>query len=117
MKTEVKKNSIIVGRDYMCSNTCNIREYTPDDDDALAAGRAFSHELPLSGEWVKQEEYEWGCQKALCYARWNKATGRVQIEKAHGDDQDLRLDSQGNLWWCLWDPYADKWDCQLIGNE
>ena len=113
---KIKKNTIIVDPDYPGSrNTCDIREYTPDDDDALAAGRVFSHELPLSGEWVKEDAYEWGDQRVVCFARWNKATGRVQIVKAHGYDEDLYLDQLGNLWEYHWNPSADKWDRRLIG--
>jgi hypothetical protein len=113
---EVKKNTIIVDPDYPGSwNTCDVREYTPDDDDALAAGRVFAHELPLSGEWVKEDAYEWGDQRVMCYARWNKTTGTVQIEKAHGYDEDLYLDSLGNLWEYRWNSTADKWDRRLIG--
>ena len=111
-----EKNTIIVDPDYPGSrNTCNVREYTPDDAAALAAGRIFAHDLPLSGEWVKEDAYEWGDQKALCYARWNKYTSALQIEKAHGYDEDLYLDSIGYLWELRWNSTADKWDRRLIG--
>ena len=114
--SEVKKNTIIVDPDYPGSrNTCNVREYTPDDDAALTAGRIFAHDLPLSGEWVKEDAYEWGDQKALCYARWNKYTCSVQIEKAHGYDEDLYLDSIGYLWELRWNSTADKWERRLVG--
>ena len=113
---EIKKNTIIVDPDYPGSrNTCNVREYTPDDDAALAAGRIFSHELPLSVEWREEKAYEWGDQCVVCFARWNKATGKIQIEKAHGNNEDLCLDSLGFLWELRWDPSGDKWDRRLIG--
>ena len=119
MSEAIKKNIVIVDSNYPGSSTCNIREYREDKDDAaaLAAGRVFARELPLSGEWVKQEKYEWGHQKALCYTRWNKATGKVQIVKAHGPDEDLRLDKLGDLWKYYWDPNAEKWDPYRIANE
>ena len=114
--SEVNKNTIIVDPDYPGSrNTCNVREYTPDDDDALAAGRIFAHDLPLSGEWREEKAYEWGDQWVVCFARWNRNTGSVQVVKAHGSEEDLRLDSLGNLWEYHWNPSADKWDRRLIG--
>ena len=112
---EIKKNTIIVDPNYPGGNACNVREYREDDAAALAAGRVFSRDLPLSGEWIQEKAYEWGHQKALCYARWNKATSSVQIVKAHGSEEDLCLDSLGNLWECRWNPSGDKWDHQLIG--
>ena len=113
---EVKKNTIIVDPDYPGSrNTCDVRAYTDDDAASLAAGRIFSHELPLSGEWVKEDAYEWGDQRVVCYARWNKATGMVQVVKAHGFEEDLWLDQLGNLWELRWNPSGDKWDRWLIG--
>ena len=115
--SEVKKNTGIVDSNYPgSSNTCNIRPAREGDAAALAAGRVFARELPLSGEWQACEEYEWGHQKALCYARWNKASG-IQIAKAHGDDEDLRLDNKGALWKYYWDPNTEKWDPVLIGSE
>ena len=63
MNTEVSKmkkdlnNKIIIDPDYPWNYVCNIREYTPDDAAALAAGRVFAHDLPLSGEWVKDDAY------------------------------------------------------------
>ena len=113
--SEVKKNTIIVDPDYRSRNTCDVREYREDDASALAAGRISAHELPLSGEWQRVDEYEWGDQKALCYARWNKATGSVQIAKAHGYDEDLYLDQRGNLWDLRWNQADDKWDRRLVG--
>ena len=112
---EIKKNTIIVDPNYPGGNACNVREYTPDDAAALAEGRIFAHELPLSGEWQEETAYEWGHQKALCYARWNKHTGKIQMAKAHGEDEDLRLDSLGNLWKYYWNPATEKWEPFLIG--
>ena len=117
MSEAIKKNIVIIDSNYPGSSTCNVREYREDKDDAaaLAAGRVFARELPLSGEWQACEEYEWGHQKALCYARWNKHTTSVQIAKAHGEDEDLRLDQLGNLWKYYWNPNVEKWDPVLIG--
>jgi hypothetical protein len=115
LKSEVKKNMIIIDPDFPGSrNTCDVREYEPGDDAALAAGRVFAHELPLDGAWTLIPEYEWGDQKALCYARWNKATNNIQIVNVHGYDEDLRLDSLGNLWEYHWNPSADRWDRRLV---
>lgn len=117
--SEVKKNTIIVDPDYPGSrNTCDVRQYEPGDDAALAAGRVFARELPLSGEWQEIDAYEWGDQCVVCFARWNKYTGRTQIAKAHGNSEDLRLDSLGNLWELRWDGSWDgsgKWDQRLVG--
>ena len=109
-------NKIIIDPNYPgSSNTCNVREYREDDAAALAAGRVFAHELPLSGEWVKEDAYEWGDQCVACFARWNKVTSSVQIVKAHGEDEDLRLDQLGNLWKYYWNPATEKWEPFLIG--
>jgi len=114
--SEVKKNTVVVDPDYPGSrNTCNVREYTPDDASALAAGRISAHELPLSGEWQAQTAYEWGDQRVACYARWNKATSRVQVVKAHGNDEDLYLDPLGNLWELRWNSASGRWDKRLVG--
>ena len=115
--SEVKKNTIIVDPDFPSRNTCDIREYTPADAAALAAGRIYAHELPLSGEWQEEPAYEWGMQRAACYARWNRHTGRVQIVKAHGMDEDLRLDDLGNLWYYRWDDIESAWDRQIVGDS
>jgi hypothetical protein len=116
MSEAIKKNAVIVDSNYPgSSNTCNVREPRESDAAALAAGRVFARELPLSGEWQACEEYEWGHQKALCYARWNKHTTSVQIAKAHGSDEDLCLDKLGNLWKCYWNPEKERWDPVLIG--
>ena len=115
MTTEVKKNTIIIVPYPGSSNTCDVREYRENDAAALAAGRVFSRELPLSGEWQEETAYEWGDQCVACFARWYKATGRVQIEKAHGSEEDLCLDELGKLWECRWNSAEDKWDHRLIG--
>ena len=112
---EVKKNTIIVAPHAHYSDICDVREYQPGDDAALVAGRIYAHDLPLSGEWVKEDAYEWGDQCVACFARWNKATSSIQIVKAHGNEEDLWLDSLGNLWESRWNSDADKWDRWLIG--
>ncbi len=113
---KIKKNTVVIDPDYPGSmNTCDVREYEPGDDAALAAGRVFARELPLSGEWREVKDYEWGDQLVACFARWNRNTGRVQVVKVHGPEEDLRLDSLGNLWEYHWNDAADKWDRRLVG--
>ena len=113
--SEVKKNTIIVEPGYPCRDTCNVREYEPGDDAALAAGRLIARELPLSGEWQIVGEYEWGDQSVRCFARWNKATGSTQIVKSHGSEEDLQLDHLGNLWELRWVSDTSQWDYRLVG--
>ena len=112
---EIKKNTIIVAPHYFYNDICDVREYQPGDDAALAAGRISAHDLPLSGEWVEVKEYEWGDQCVACYARWNKYTGKIQIEKAHGREEDLYLDQLGNLWELRWNSDKYAWDHRLVG--
>jgi hypothetical protein len=121
----MKRNLIVI--DPQDAWTTDVRAYSPEADDALiksgrviesACGRVTvpvrARELPLDGAWVVIPEYEWGDQKALCYARYLAGVGRVQIVKAHGNDEDLCLDSIGNLWEYHWNPSADRWDRRLV---
>ena len=125
----IKKNTIIIDPDPQDAWTTDVRAYSPEADGALiksgrliesACGRVAvpvrTRELPLDGAWTLIPEYEWGMQRAVCYARYNVHTGRVQIVKAHGMDEDLNLDEYGNLWEYRWDP-AGKWNRRLVGDS
>ena len=115
MENILKKNTIIIDPHSFYKDICDVREPKPGDDAALAAGRISAHDLPLSGEWQEEKAYQWGDQCVACFARWNKYTGKIQIAKAHGSEEDLWLDSSGTLWECRWNSDADRWDRQLVG--
>lgn len=113
---ETLENTIIIDPDWPgCGNACDVREYEPGDDAALAAGRVSSRDLPLDGAWTLIPEYEWGDQKALCYARYLAGVGRVQIVKAHGLNEALDLDEHGNLWYSLYNEVEGAWVNEIVG--